>query len=81
MNTKRFRSAFGWFLSLTALAILAAFVGVGEAAEKCQVCHLTGNGNEHTIEIPCKQVAKFLSHHPKDHPGSCGVISGESFKQ
>jgi len=35
---------------------------------KCPVCH-----NGHIVYLPCRQVSKFLRHHPGDTAGACNV--------
>ena len=65
------------------LAVLLAVIAVlfitsaakVESATKCQVCH---NGkNPHTLDIPCKNVQKYLNDHPGDTPGPCQGVTDE----
>jgi hypothetical protein len=74
-----FRSDLLALISVT-LALIFALVAqaprqAAAAQSKCQVCHNVKN--PHTIEMPCKDVNKYLAQHPGDHAGPCQGISNE----
>jgi hypothetical protein len=41
---------------------------------KVAVCHLTANGQQHTVAILQSTVAAYLRTHPHDYLGSCGAF-------
>ena len=73
--TRRYRAALGLVVCSLALALAFAFLPQTPAGDKCEVCH--NEENPHPIEMPCKQVDKYLSNHPGDYAGACQGMTNE----